>query len=253
MTPAKEDLLLKEQVVLYNNLAKLDDCTGCLTAVLEVYPQPRVTWEFEILGEIQGMFPYGAAWESEPISPLVGHAFQVPEPLCYKSTEKVGPSNSLGGVAKQAIYGEMSDTAHLFTFYLTNTVFHRAIGGQTALREKIEDPKTGKTVRTSSGGKQVEVALDNSWSIKLYIESTALDWLEPRKGNVGVRLTSVGYLTNNRLCRDAEEERLPLTAITIEDATSRIKNLCWFLSFANGGYSTPLYVEGTDIAPVPYP
>jgi hypothetical protein len=46
-----KDILLKDEVELYNNFAQSGDCSGRLQAKLQVYPAPRILWEFESLGE----------------------------------------------------------------------------------------------------------------------------------------------------------------------------------------------------------
>jgi len=51
MLPKKENLILTDKLVIYNNFAKINDCEGRLLAELQIYPTPRIIWDFEILGE----------------------------------------------------------------------------------------------------------------------------------------------------------------------------------------------------------
>ena len=104
MIPRDKDLILQKKVKLYNNLAKINDCQGRLLAELEIYPTPRLTWEFEVLGEIQGEFPYRAARKQGSLDSLVGYSFLIESPVCTEELSRnIGPSEALRGEAKQAV------------------------------------------------------------------------------------------------------------------------------------------------------
>ncbi|GAH06838.1 unnamed protein product, partial [marine sediment metagenome] len=80
LLPKRKDLILKEQVRLYNNLAQTDSCSGRLSVDLEVFPIPRITWELEVLGESQCNFSKKLGAD-EPIKPLLGHWFTIEKPF----------------------------------------------------------------------------------------------------------------------------------------------------------------------------
>ncbi len=123
MIPSEKDLILQDSVRLYNNLAKINDCEGRLLAELEIHPTPRLTWDFEVLGELQQGFPCGGIGLSNPLDPLIGHLFSIAQPRCTGNHSRIGPSATLKGYSTQAVYGELNNLANLFIFYLANTRF----------------------------------------------------------------------------------------------------------------------------------
>jgi len=69
MLTKPQDLILKDKVKLYNNIARINDCKGRLLAELQIYPSPRITWEFEMLGDVQCNFQ-GSNFLSNPNEPI---------------------------------------------------------------------------------------------------------------------------------------------------------------------------------------
>ena len=58
MIPKKENLILAEKLVIFNNVAAIGQCKGGrLLAELQIYPSPRISWNFETLGRRPIGFP----------------------------------------------------------------------------------------------------------------------------------------------------------------------------------------------------
>lgn len=246
MLPKPQDLVLKEKVKLYNNIARINDCEGRLLAELQIYPSPRIFWEFEMLGDGQCNFP-GLDFlinPDEPISQLVGYMFSIKEPYSSGSSYDLGPLKSLRGVADKAFFGDINAPAHKFTFYLPNTKFQQESLFQGKLQKIVTETDTGREVERNEEGRYIVVHLDNFWSIRLELRSNALSWLGPGNQNIGALITTVGKLYQPKYSADKPETFSELQTLTLNDSLERLKHLSELLSYANGGYIGPLYVEG---------
>ncbi|MFO0173624.1 MAG: hypothetical protein ACK51W_14295, partial [Aphanizomenon sp.] len=154
MVPQDKDLILKEKVKLYNNIGKINDCEGRLLAELEIYPTPRINWDFEIIGNVECNVPHSAAFQLNPLNPLKGYSFSIDEPFCSGDYFTViGPVRAMRGSTAQAFYGDIDKTANIFTFYLPNTRFQRMSNGQNVLTTQTTETATGKQVELKTGGK----------------------------------------------------------------------------------------------------
>lgn len=245
MLPKDKDLLLKEKVKLYNNIANLNDCEGRLLAELEVYPTPRIVWEFEMLGDIQCNFPYAAAWKSEQLNPLMGHGFSIREPKSSgSSSDIVGPLEAIRGSTAEAVYGDMEAVAHRFIFYLPNTYLQFKSIRQDTWIKSVRKAGRERELGLAEEGRSVESPMDDTWSIKLYIRTDTLAWLDPRNRNTGTFITTVGNLYQPKYNATEPETFSELQTITLSNALERLKHLSRLLSYANGGYIGPLYIEG---------
>lgn len=232
MIPKNKDLILKKKTKLYNNLAEINGCRGRLLAELEIYPTPRLIWEFEVLGETQGSFPYEAAFEADSIDSLVGYLFLIENPICTGiSSDYIGPSNILRGEATQAVYGEVNCSAHLFKFYLPNTQFQLKRANQ-------------ELILSDEGSYCANASIDESWEIRLNVCRASREWLDPKNKNIGTFITTVGSLFQPRFNENDPETFSSLREITLRDALKRLENLSRLLSYVNGGYVGPLYIEG---------
>ncbi|GAB4574475.1 MAG: hypothetical protein Kow0077_21200 [Anaerolineae bacterium] len=213
-----EDLLLKKSVPIYNNVAHVGEARGRLSVVLELHSQPRIWWEFEQLGEdTQTRFP------SDPSLTILGHDI-----LIEKAIRGSYTWNVLGykeaGYTPQVNYGDVDAEYARFEFYLPNARFHSEV-----IAWDKDDPSRRKT----------EVDLDDAWQITLITSRESLDWLDWKNKNVGALLTTQGFLT-------AKDD---LSKLSLKDARDLLFRLSDLLSFANGGYLGPLYVEGFQLKP----
>lgn len=249
MIPSSKDLVLQKKVKLYNNIAKLNDCQGRLLAELEIYPTPRLVWEFEVLGGTSGNFPHGAAWNLESINSLIGYLFLIEGLICTGgSLANIGPSDTLSGEAKQAVYGDINDSASFFRFYLPNTRFQSKRAHQNSIGRNLWDLSNNRLVGSSEEGRYGSVQIDDSWKIHLDIRKASLDWLDPKANNTGTLITTAGQLQQPDFDTSESKPLFNYKEITLHAALERIKSLCWLLSYINGGYIGPLYVEGYKVS-----
>lgn len=168
MFPQDKDLILQETVKLYNNIAKLENCEGRLLAELEIYPTPRIIWEFEILGNAQCNLPHSSCLRSEPLNPLKGYFFSINKPVCSSySYTIIGSVRTLRGTAAQALYGTLENEAHLFTFYLPNTRLQQISINQGKLLKSIKDLRTGDEIELEEEGRYIRSSINNIWSLGL--------------------------------------------------------------------------------------
>ncbi len=239
MFPKDKDLILKEKVKLYNNIAQINDCEGRLLAELEVYPTPRIVWEFEMLGNVQCNRP-----NIKNLNPLTGYLFSINNPTWGGPPNALGSLEAIRGTTAQALYGDIEDIAHIFTFYLPNTRFQKISIFQNRLVQDLRETESGREVGSSEGGRYIESPVDNTWSIRLDVRSDALAWLDPQNRNNGTFITTVGQLYQPRYDSAQPETFSELQTITLNEALERLKYLSYFFSYANGGYLGPLYVEG---------
>lgn len=228
MNPSSKDLILQKKVKLYNNLANIDNCQGRLLAELEIYPSPRIVWDFEVLGDTDN-FPYWAAGiNSEKSLELNGHAFSIEqESVAFNNLETdIGPRNALRGSTKKAIYGDLQNSANIFGFYLPNTVYQSKRSNQ-----ELENNRYS-----------IDVPIDNSWNIALCINKDAREWLDPKNRNIGSLITAVGTLYSSSSNSNFSETQ----ETTLKNAVKRIQDICLLLSYVNGGWVSPLYIEGYE-------
>jgi hypothetical protein len=242
-----KDLLLQEKVELYNNIAKSGDCTGRLRAELQVSPSPRIAWEFESLGDM-------ACWPDESDegrlkNPFVGSGFSIDKPIAslHRSESRFEPGRILlAGSAAQARFGDPHRQVHSLRFLLPNARFQETnVVGQEHLQTQIKAvSENSQAERVSSAGRRIEAALDDTWSIRLETTQEALNWLARRNRNVGTLITTAGWLYHRKYDQDQPTGRTALPTLTLAEALDRLETLCLLLSYANGGYFGPPYVEG---------
>jgi hypothetical protein len=229
MIPSRKELILQKKVKLYNNLANIDNCQGRLLAELEIYPNPRIVWDFEVLGDPNN-FPYWAHENDVKSSTLSGYAFLIEQELGVSNNLEtdIGPRNALRGSTKKAIYGDLQNFAKFFVFYLSNTVYQSRRSDQ-----KLEDNRYS-----------IDVPIDELWNIHLCIDPDSIEWLNPKNRNTGTLITAVGTLDSSSSNSDISQNLYENREITLEHAVKRIQDICLLLSYVNGGYVGLLYVEG---------
>lgn len=254
MLPQDKDLILKQKVKLYNNIGKMNDCEGRLLAELEVYPTPRIIWEFEMLGEMNyNSFNYipGQIHES---TPLTGHNFYIEKYGIYgEIINDFGALKAKRGFTNQVFYDDIEAEAHTFYFYLPNAIFHHQNSSQTVLKKIVIDTETNLEIKekTSIEGLYIESVIDDIWGIQLQVDNDALEWLKPENRNTGTLITTFGVLYQQKTRQDKNisdlQTILPeLQSLTLKFAIERIQRFSHFLSFANGGYTAPLYIQGNN-------
>ena len=222
----KENLILADKLVVYNNFAEIDDLAGRLFVELQIYPIPRILWDFEILGEKVPQFHDVFASESLLENVFLGYLIEVELLKLEEIAFGVDISSTAKGTALRA-YLDLDDRdaqSHRFNFYLTNTRF--------------------QSIFHSERGVVAGIPLNSKWAVDLELGKQACKWLDVRNDNVGVYLTGLGTLFQLKETEGTEELPESLTTITINEAEEILKNLCLLLSYANGGFIAPIFIEG---------
>ena len=231
--------LLQEKLSLYNNLASYKTHVGRLSSWLEIFPFPLIKWDFEVLGdEVKQKGPLRVDF---PMSPIKGYQFEIPKPLpTMDSHNLILPKEVLAGNAAQAIIGDLGFKGHYFNFYLPNTRFQAVnIMGQNDIEKHHIVGK--KELGVEAGGKQLQSQLDDVWYVTLTSDKEALTWLDEQKSNFGTRITSIGVLHS---AMDSKTKFIDYPNLTLAEAQLYTDTLSILLSFLNGGYVGPLYIEG---------
>lgn len=244
MFPRPHDLLLKEKVKLYDNIAQVNNCQGRLLAELQIYPSPSLNWQFEILGEVQCDFPSLYTQDNTTLISIEGNCFSLESPyLTGESNDIYGPVQAIRGIANRAVYGDIDAHAHKFIFCLPNTRLQSEVSFQNLLLKIVREQPSGREVQKAEEGRYIDLELDDIWSIRLVIRRDASDWLKIRNRNIGTFVTTLGELYQHRYRATEPETFLELESISLADALNRLNTLGKLLSYANGGFTAPLYVE----------
>jgi hypothetical protein len=213
MLSKKEDFILADNLVVYNDHAKIEDCEGILLAELLIYPTPRIIWNFKPIIEQSINFSQ---------KNFVGNSLKV-EKIKVKKFNLAGSGT---GTASNVFLGNLDAPAHTFHFYLPNTKFQ-----ENEFQEIVEE------------GRFIEVPLNPIWSVKLEIGKDALQWLNQDEGNIGTRLTGIGKLYQPTRAESADDLLTSLPSLTITETQEMLKSLCCLLSYANGGFVAPIFIE----------
>ncbi len=254
---SSKDLLLRDKVEVYNNLAEINGVQGRLHAKLEIWPRGRLEYDFQVIGEVglgQALHHRDASGRRLP--PINGHFFSIDEPYNRGRSYREGPTSAIYGDAAKATFGDASDKAHAFTFFLPNTRFRCQRANQQLIVAETKIQATGRKLSKSDSGFYFEVPVDDTWTIGLQILKDACNWLDPKKRNLGVRLTTEGALFQHKFSFQNPESFNSLVSKSLEQALKELRVLSALLSFANGGYLGPFYVQGrsyhndTDASPV---
>jgi hypothetical protein len=243
MIPTEKDLMNKDKIVLYNNIAELGGNRGRLLAELQISPALRINWDFEILGETNGNLPF--LLDPNPISTIQGHGFKIDKPHMDNWRTARGPLTAISGSTGQVLYNSLEFEAHSFTFYLPNARFQQATLNQIKLNKKIYEGE--QEVSLSSYERKVDVRLDDFWSVSLETASDNLNWLDSKNynlPNLGYKITTIGKLYQHNFTFNDLETFKILKLLKFTDAIRKIHNLAGILSFANSGWIGALYTEG---------
>lgn len=252
MIPKKESLILADKLVIYNNFAKINDCEGRLLVELQVYPTPRITWDFEILGTQVCQFPIIGLNLEQCF--FVGYSLKVENLSVNNNFFGIGKTNASGNASK-VFFGDSDVPAHTFHFCLTNTKFQEKCLAQYSLQATINerrftnDEYDNALRKRRDVGKFIETPLNSIWNVRLEIWEESLQWLKQQNGSIGTRLTCMGELFQPQ--RTEESDNFPdlLANITVSEAQEILGNLCQLLSYANGGFIAPIFIEAERYNP----
>ena len=248
MIPKKENLILAEKLVIFNNVAAIGQCKGGrLLAELQIYPSPRISWNFETLGRRPIGFPsIGNNLSSQKFT---GYSFDLEKLAITQIYESVLGVLSATGNATEAVWGDPNTPAHTFHFCLTNTQFQFKCLNQDKLELEIYERKLGSAEEPLPQGRQeegrfVEANLDSTWAVKLEVRKEALRWLDPQQRNIGTMLTCWGELYQSKRAEVTDDFLDSLITIKLLEAEERLKSLSQLLSYANGGFISPIFIDG---------
>ena len=179
-----DELLLKQKVLLYNNLAHSGASKGRLLAELEIYPSPRISWEYEAIGN---RVREPDTFDTVVTKPFIGKVFTIEHPYISNqgwSTLSQPPSINYKGYAPQAIAGDINFTSDNFQFYIPNAQFQQInLVGQIPIIKVSKYTKDGTPHETREGseGRFVVEPIDNDWEVLLETRQNALEWLDQGK------------------------------------------------------------------------
>jgi len=230
--------LLMDKVILYNNLAQCGVFSGRLSSSLEIYPSPRIVWEFEVIGdEVKSK---GQIRGKLPMDPILGYNFKIEESyISFDSHDFYTPAELISGITFKAFFGNPDNPAHYFEFYLPNTRFQQEIWlGQKIIENTIsvDDRELG----SSRAGRIIEAQISANWKIRIRTNEEALNWLDSRNQNIGIRITGKGELYP---VTDEDVASVNSPTMTTTEAIEELKKLCIQLSFINGGFIGPLFIK----------
>ncbi len=242
MMPNERELLLQEQVTLYNNIAKFGDAEGRLLAELQIFPSPRIRWSFEQLGVHEAWLPRSGDCSAPQIT---GHFFTIEKPkITQYRSNIVGPAEIRAGDTARAIYGDFDAPGHFFKFYFPNFRCLQKAFGKPIWNKQI-DPSRGndQEVGMQEHGRYIEASLDENWSIKLFSSKDANKWLNSEEANIGTLLTTEGSFYQTHFKDIPKNSPSPLQALSLRQVTVVLEDLGSFMAFPNGGYLGPIYIE----------
>jgi len=238
------DLLLKTKINLYDNAAQLGDCPGRLSAELQISPSPQIHWDFQVIGSQCSLPDLHLGKEAD----ISASWFRLGGPLISGHGTNVN-SKLVRGSAIQAWYGDPHSTFHQFAFYLPNTRFcEKSWEGQKLIEATIEERNIGSLETTWLGhhgeARSIEAKINDKWAVRLVTGEDALNWLSPVQANVGTLLTTEAIVYPACVADTPRPEISSLPTLTLLEAEQILNILATWLSFANGGYLMPLYIEG---------
>lgn len=162
---------------------------------------------------------------------FTGYALKI-ESLKVTKNFLSGWKTSASGNAINAYWGNTEAPAHIFHFCLTNSRFQKICLEQHTLEQRVHERRF------------IEAPLNSVWSIKLEIGKEALQWLDAQVGNIGIRLTGLGLLFQPIGEEVDNDFPTSLTTITLIEAEKMLEKLFWLMSYAIGGFVSPIFIEG---------
>ena len=240
-----DDLFHQEKVELYNNIAGIGGCKGRLKVDLYINPIPILFWDFESKKTTSRNREITSDQDGYLLQPIKGYDILIDRPysphtfwsLAFSSTNSI----HLRGSADRVIFGNEKLRSKEFHFFLTDFLFprhHYRELGRIQKRFEVEQDSQRTFLSEYSAGRIFECLIDSTFSIQITFPEESMDLLENRLQKAGSMITAKGkiiYSENNKTS-------LP----RIKQVVKELSNFCLFLSFANGGYVSPIIIEGAS-------
>ncbi len=244
----EDDLILKPALDLYDNLGEMDGHEGRLRVNFQINPFPNLRWDFESLGKGWPKFD-GTGFDGS----ISGYNFVLDDAIGVP-TRAIGTPTSIhgfafGGVAGKAWSGDKNEYPDKISFYLPNSrclisTSEGSLFSDTYQLVYMEGqrPELSEVhpIQSRVGG-YWELNLGNNIGAFIHCNDQSERWLKNRESQ-GTYLSAKGEIY---YIRDSEDNENNLTKLEFEKALKKIDNLCWLLSFANGGYIGPLVVTAS--------
>lgn len=117
--PKEDQLLLRESVTAFNNLAEVRGCPGRLTVQLKLGSTKRIAFSFEVLGSPEQVVHLPNPFQPRAVQ-FEGYSFELLDAYCTGFSSHIGPSRVLRGSARRAVIGDADAKAHSVRFYVPN-------------------------------------------------------------------------------------------------------------------------------------
>jgi hypothetical protein len=228
-----KDILLKNELNIYNNRAKSGESVGRLSVVYNIYPAPAIFWEFETESKEIDLPNYDG--EGKLVSPFECTYFDLGDPFLYPIDEletHLSLGRRMTGSATRAIVGDQTITGKSFTFFLPNAKFqHAGMLGKNFRVKEITYKKSKETNEFSGSFREgyLEASIGSGVNLKVYTPVESIEWLKKPR-SIGTYLTTTGELVSEN-------------DMSINDAVDLLDDVAFLLSFANGGSTAPLLVK----------
>lgn len=242
MLPNEDQLLLRESVPAFNNLARVRGCPGRLSVQLKLGDTKRLAFDFEVLGSPEQLVHLPNPFQPEAVQ-FEGHNFELRDAYCTGLSSQFGPSRVLRGTARRAVIGNADRKAHSIRFYIPNLRAQAVAQVTERLQSTTTELRSGRQVESRPAGRYLDVPVDEAWHLRLATSEEAATWLEPRSENGGTLLTTTGYLYQPGIDPQDAETISEAREMGFDDAFALLKTLGTMMAFANGGYADPLYIQ----------
>jgi len=237
-----EDVILKEQLVIYKNQGRFAKIEGGLSVYYEFFPAPAIFWEFEVFNKDDAALEIKTGNATGELAyPFEGHQLIIPKPWSGSPRGDNSPRRSIGfirhGNAPMVFLGKKDLLGKTFNFWLPNAKFqyygmfhnfvvkdvsHRAPNSPGGLVLGYDGSVREGFMQTTIAGKI---------KLSLHTPVEAINWLKS-SSSTGTYLTTAGTIEVD-------------AAISIVEAADLLNYISHLLSFANGGFIGPLIVEMT--------
>ena len=237
-----DDIILKNQLLIYNNQARFGNINGGLTVSYEFFPAPAIFWDFEVFKREEAALDLKPGTSTGELAhPFEGHQILIPEPWSGIPRETDIPRRSIGitrtGSAPKVFVGNTDLLGKSFRFWLPNAKFQalnilKNFIAKDISRRSPNDPQ-GYVVGFSSTTREgfVQAIIAGNINLTLHTPEEAMSWLQSHR-STGTYLTTFGEIELSN-------------KTSIYEVVNLLENIADLLSFANGGFIAPLIVEMT--------